>query len=125
MSDTPAPQQEPITDSPWFWLYLFATTALILLVVFRSKMDIRQADIERRHQAREYVSHPGTDATGEANAAPAVTVSTPGNTLISLSYMYVVLGVLVLIGWVRLWYVRFRKPIPSPQQADQRQRRET
>ncbi|RCS42165.1 hypothetical protein DTL42_20255 [Bremerella cremea] len=125
MSVTPAPQQEPITDSPWFWLYLFATTALILLVVFRSKLDIRQADIERQHQAREYMSQTLEDPAATTGEVPVAAVSTPDNTLIGWNYIYVVLGVLVSVGWVRLWYVRFHQPIQPPPEADQRQRQDT
>ncbi|WP_144971989.1 hypothetical protein [Bremerella volcania] len=103
MSELPTPQQEPITDSPWFWLYLFATVALILLVVFQGKLDIRQADIERQHQARQLANQPD-EITGDAPVA----VSSPGNTLIGWNYLVGVLAVLVAVGWIRLWYVRFR-----------------
>ncbi|MFN3153398.1 hypothetical protein [Bremerella sp.] len=103
MSEHSSPQQEPITDSPWFWLYLFATVALILLIVFQGKLDIRQANIERQHQARQ-LANPSNEVTGQS----PVTVSSPGNTLIGLNYLIAVLAVLVVVGWVRLWYVRFR-----------------
>lgn len=103
MSEHSSPQQEPITDSPWFWLYLFATVALILLIVFQGKLSIRQANIERQHQARQLANQ-----SGEISIETPVTVSSPGNTVIGLNYLIAVLGVLVVIGWVRLWYVRFR-----------------
>ncbi|PQO40901.1 hypothetical protein [Blastopirellula marina] len=118
MSATPAPQQEPITDSPWFWLYLFATTALILLVVFRSKLDIRQAEIERQHQARELATQVWEGSPDVASDDHSVAVSTPENTLIGWNYIYVVLGLLVSVGWIRLWYVRFRKPNQSPPETE-------
>lgn len=103
MSEHSTPQQEPITDSPWFWLYLFATVALILLIVFQSKLDIRQANIERQHQARQIANQ----SDGNNSEAP-VAVSSPGNTLIGWNYLAAVLAVLVAVGWIRLWYVRFR-----------------
>lgn len=103
MSEHSTPQQEPITDSPWFWLYLFATFALILLIAFQWKLDVRQANIERQHQARQLANQPDEIATEEP-----VTVSSPGNTLIGWNYLVAVLAVLVAVGWVRLWYVRFR-----------------
>lgn len=109
---SPAGRNEPLTDSPWFWVYLFATTALILLVVFRPKLEIRQASIERQHQAREraWTKAPAPNSPSEA---PPDAVSTPGDTVIGLHYLYWVLGFLVLLGWVRLWYVRYR-PVASP-----------
>ncbi len=103
MTESSTPQQEPITDSPWFWLYLFATFALILLIVFQGKLDIRQANIERQHQARQLANQPADTASD----AP-VAVSSPGDTLIGWNYLVWVLGVLVAVGWIRLWYVRFR-----------------
>lgn len=96
-------QQEPITDSPWFWLYLFATAALILLIAFQGKLEIRQANIERQHQARQ-LAHPSDEIPNQSPVA----VSSPGNTLIGRNYLVAVLGVLVAVGWIRLWYVRFR-----------------
>ncbi|MBA2115103.1 hypothetical protein [Bremerella alba] len=103
MSERSTPQQEPISDSPWFWLYLFATVALILLISFQGKLDIRQANIERQHQARQ-LAHPADEITNQTPVA----VSSPGDTLIGWNYLVVVLGVLVAVGWIRLWYVRFR-----------------
>jgi len=103
MSEQTPPQQEPITDSPWFWLYLFATVALILLIAFQGKLDIRQANIERQHQARQ-LANPPDQASGETPVA----VSSPGSTLIGWNYLVVVLAVLVAVGWIRLWYVRYR-----------------
>lgn len=115
-ASSPSPR-EPITDSPWFWIYLFATTALVLLILFRGKMDIRQAEIERQHQARQIAAEnrvplqEGSE-TEDADALP-VEVSSPGNTRISLNYIYAVLGLLIAVGWARLWYVRFRPMSPS------------
>lgn len=103
MSESSTPQQEPITDSPWFWLYLFATVALILLIVFQGKLNIRQANIERQHQARQIANQPD-----EVASETPVVVSSPGNTLIGWNYLVAVLGLLVAVGWIRLWYVRFR-----------------
>ncbi|MHC2066971.1 hypothetical protein ACYFX5_05840 [Bremerella sp. T1] len=105
MSNPAIGQREPISDSPWFWLYLFATVALILLVVFRGKLDIRQANIERQHQARQISQQPGEAIDIDAES---LDVSTPGDTLIGWNYLIAVLGSLVAIGWIRLWYVRFR-----------------
>ncbi|PQO48124.1 hypothetical protein [Blastopirellula marina] len=114
MSSSPAPPREPITDSPWFWIYLFATTALVLLILFRGKMDIRQAEIEREHQARQIAAENRvmTDESLPSEEVDAeglsFEVSSPGNTRISLNYIYAVLGLLIAVGWARLWYVRFR-----------------
>ncbi len=109
MTVSPPSTREPLTDSPWFWVYLFATVALILLVVWRPKLEYRQAWIERQHQARTLSTREASDA-----ASPPLEVSTPDNTVIQLDFLYTVLGVLVVGGWIGLWYVRYRRGQPSP-----------
>lgn len=111
----PAASREPLTDSPWFWVYLFATTALILLVVFRPKLESRQASIERQHQARE-MAWPDNQAADAEHKPVAAT----GDTVVGLRYLYWVLGLLVLLGWVRLWYVRYRPTGFRKQNTDPR-----
>ena len=113
MSEQTTPPPEPITDSPWFWLYMFATFALIMLVIFRPKLDVRQADIEQQHQGRQMAAQPPTDGQVPAAHAP------PGNTLVNWNYFYVVFGILVAIGWGRLWYVRFLNQQRPPENVSQ------
>lgn len=113
MSEQTTPTPEPITDSPWFWLYMFATFALIMLVVFRPKLDVRQADIEQQHQGRQMA------IDSQAGEQTPTALSTPGNTLVNWNYFYVVFGILVAIGWGRLWYVRFRTQRQPPENSSQ------
>jgi len=112
MSEPSSATQEPVTDSPWFWLVLFATVALILLIVFQGKLDIRQADIEQKHQARQR-AHQIDQTVSEAPVA----ISRPGDTLIGWNYLVAVLAVLVAIGWIRLWYVRHRRAAREPRET--------
>ena len=44
-------QQVPkpvVTDSPWFWVYAFATTGLVLMVLAGPKWIARQARLDQR-----------------------------------------------------------------------------
>jgi hypothetical protein len=45
----------PITDSPWFWVFLFSAFALVLVAIFGGKYRDRQALMDRRYQARDRV----------------------------------------------------------------------
>ena len=46
----------PITDSPWFWVLAFSLTGLLALAAMSGKYSRRQANIERKYQARERVA---------------------------------------------------------------------
>lgn len=48
--ETPSP---PLTDSPWFWLLLFGTMALIMLAAIEPKFARRQERLERMHASRQ------------------------------------------------------------------------
>ncbi len=45
----------PLTDSPWFWLGLFAVTGLLGLWAIGPKNAQRQARLERMHDTRTRV----------------------------------------------------------------------
>ncbi len=98
-----APSQPPLTDSPWFWLYTFATFALVLLVLIGPKFEERRAQQERHYQGR---SRALQQRLGEE---PTVEMSAPGKTWLTLQPLYVVLGILVVLGWGTLWWQRWRK----------------
>lgn len=76
-SPMPAPPR-PITDSPWFWVCLFAAAALIGLALISSKYGKRQAQIEREFQGRQRA------AQNVQGQSPNVPLSTPDETIIPL-----------------------------------------
>ncbi len=89
-----------LTDSPWFWAYLFGAGALIALFVAGSKFGPRQAQIEREFQAR-------TRATQVLNGQePSLKLSTPDNTLITLQPLWFLIAVLTIAGWFLFWRSR-------------------
>ncbi|WP_254513611.1 hypothetical protein [Anatilimnocola floriformis] len=97
-----------LTDSPWFWAYVFGAAALIALVVANSKFGTRQAQIEREFQAR-------TRAAQRLNGQePTVELSTPQNTLITLGPLWIVLAVLTIGGWLLFWQSRRGSANSSP-----------
>ena len=102
----------PLSDSPWFWLYTFATFGLVLLVLIGPKFEERRAQQERQFQGRTRAMQ---QKLGEE---PSVEMSTPGNTLLTLQPLYVLLGVMVSIGWATLWWQRWRARPVAPTTND-------
>jgi hypothetical protein len=86
-----------ITDSPWFWLCLFALAALVGLAAIGPKYAQRQAQIEREFQGRQRAAQ---SAQGES---PSVPLSTPGETIIPLWPLFVALAVFIPIAWFLFW----------------------
>jgi hypothetical protein len=102
MSHT-SPARQPITESPWFWVYLFGTAALIALFFAGNKFGPRQAQIEREYQAR-------TRATQRLNGQePSVELSTPERTLVTLQPLWYVVAVVTIVGWLLFWRSRRRQ----------------
>jgi len=88
----------PITESPWYWVYLFATAGLIALLLAGPKYAVRQAQIEKnqadRLRAAQLAS--GADATAQPirDQSPAARVV--------LWPLYLVLGAILILAWVNL-----------------------
>lgn len=95
-------RQSPLYESPWFWVYLFATAALAILLLANAKITGRQAQLERNMQARQRA------AQVRAGETPTVPLSPPDKPQIGLAPLYALLTILLLVGWVGLWYTRLR-----------------
>jgi hypothetical protein len=50
--DLVAAPRESLTDSPWFWLGLFLSGALVALLLTYPKYSWRQVQLEKQYQAR-------------------------------------------------------------------------
>jgi hypothetical protein len=97
--------RKSIFESPWYWLYLFATGALIALLLLGWKFGPRQAQIENK-----YLGHEAA-AEREAGASPAEReLSTPEDTMINLTPLYVILAVVFVVAWIAVWRQIFRRP---------------
>jgi hypothetical protein len=100
-------QQSPITDSPWFWVLIFAGMALAALLAIGPKYGGRQARLERQYQARARVAE--RQASGE-NAAPrpgdettARDFASADETLIPLWPLAVILSLVIVVAAVMLF----------------------
>jgi hypothetical protein len=103
-----------MTDSPWFWAYLFGTAALIALALAGPKFGPRQAQIEREFQGR-------TRATQNLHGQrPDVEMSTDERTIVSLRPLFLALAAITSIAWGIFWWTRRRAtadPAPTPASA--------
>ena len=106
----------PITDSPWFWAYLFGTAALIALALAGGKYGPRQAQIEREFQGRQRAAQHLNRQT------PDVELSTAERTLITLRPLFLLLAAITTIAWLVFWRRRLRQ---SPRGAPEDSRSNT
>jgi hypothetical protein len=89
------PRRSPLTDSPWFWVLVFAGMALAALLAIGPKYGGRQARLERQYQARERIAARSTDE-------PQHDYASADNTLIPLWPLALVLSVLVIFAVIML-----------------------
>ena len=102
-----APRRPPLSDSPWFWVYLFTTFALIVLMVMLPRVQDRQAQIERNAQGRQRAMERAAGQT------PQTPLSTPEKTVIPLTPLFVILGAIWIVSWVMLLRHFRRRPLPT------------
>lgn len=104
MAETPSAEagRPPITQSPWFWAYLFCTAGLIGLMLFGNKLNQRQLSVERNFQIRQRVLE---ERAGESLSTG---LSSEGNTALSFGPLYLLLGGGFIVSWCVLWWQRFR-----------------
>ena len=81
-----------ITDSPWFWAYVFATAGLIALALAAPKYRLRQTQIERQFEGRQ------NSMRGTANA-PADEPPPVGKTRITLQPLFLGLAAITMVAW--------------------------
>ncbi|HUG70334.1 MAG TPA: hypothetical protein VMM76_21475 [Pirellulaceae bacterium] len=100
MNAPSASLRKSITDSPWYWVYLFCTAGAVALLLAGPKFAARQSQIERnsedRLQVARHVAEQRID-TREQTAEQATA------TRITLWPLYVLLGGALSVAWFNLW----------------------
>jgi hypothetical protein len=92
-----------LTDSPWYWVYLFSTAGLIALILVGPKFAFRQSQIERSAQGRQRA------AQNMSGSEPTTQMSTVESTHIVLRPLYFVLGGILACAWLNLSWRHFRR----------------
>lgn len=96
MATATAPRR--ITDSPWFWAYLFGTAALIGLALVGPKYGPRQAAIEREFQGRQRAAQSLNRQT------PNVEMSSLERMMITLRPLFLALAGVTMVAWLIFWW---------------------
>ncbi len=94
-----------VTESAWFWGYLFGMFALVALSIAGPKFAARQAQLEQQFQGRERALQ---IRSGEE---PSMELSTPENTIITLWPLYAGLSAARVFAWVVFWRTRLKVPL--------------
>ena len=100
MNTPSALPKKTITDSPWYWVYLFCTAGAVALLLAGPKFAARQAQIERNSEARLQVAQ--QVASQQINVAEQEGEQ-PTSTRITLWPLYVALGFVLSVAWFNLW----------------------
>jgi hypothetical protein len=100
-----SPASRPsLADSPWFWVYLFTTFALVVLLVMRPQVQERQAQIERKEQGRQRALERA------AGQSPRTPLSTPESTRITLTPLLAILGLVWIAAAIMVVRHYLRRP---------------
>jgi hypothetical protein len=98
------PARPPITDSPWFWAYLFSLAALLALALVGPKYSRRQSQIERQFEGRQAaVARTAAPADGKQAAAPT---TARRELLVSLRPLWLGLAGVTTVAWIVFWRSR-------------------
>lgn len=103
-------RRPPITESPWYWVYVFSTACLVAIFLLGPKYSARQAQIERNFQGRERAN----ELAGTGEAETEVT-STRDNTIIRLEPLQMLFAAAIVVAWCVIWWQRFRPQASSEQ----------
>jgi hypothetical protein len=93
------PARRKLSDSPWFWVYLFGVAALIALFLIGNKADRVQEQRDqnftrRQHSLELQASAVAQDQEESPHAKERFVRFTP---------FYVLLGVVTVFAWIMHW----------------------
>lgn len=98
------PARPKLSDSPWFWVYLFGVAALIAMFLIGQKADTVQAqrdgNFTRRQASLERQA--GKDiSTVETSWADGTEVEEPR--YVDFKIFYAILGAVTVLAWIMHW----------------------
>ena len=91
-----------ITESPWFWAYVFASGGAVALLLATSRYQGRQEQIERQYLARQ--------RAGQVVARRDMPLELPenGEKIIPIWPLGLVMAAILSVAWMVFWYQRRR-----------------
>jgi hypothetical protein len=113
-----APMHSParLTDSPWFWVYLFGAAALIAMFLIGNKADTVQAQRDGNFTRRQASLDRQAGKT-IADSPPASDSEPVEERYVDFTIFYGIIGAVTVFAWVMHWrqYLHSRSHLPSQQ----------
>lgn len=107
MQMTTGPSHAPLTDSPWFWLYLFSIAALAGLILIGPKYYARQSQVERQYTGKVRASQ------AASGAEPTKEMPTPQSTKTSLTPLMILFALIWICAWPLVWWTLRKRNAPT------------
>ena len=109
-----------LSDSPWFWVYLFGAAALIAMFLISSKADTVQAQRDGNFTRRQVSLE---RQAGNASALPAKSsdsqpdIESKEPRYVDFKIFYALIGSITVIAWIMHWrqYLQSRSHLSSQQ----------
>jgi hypothetical protein len=93
----------PLTDSPWFWLYLFGTAGVLAIAAQSTRYGDRQAQHDRQFQGRQHIYQHAADEESSEQ------FSTSADKVADLRPLYALLLIVIGAGWTGFLWQRARE----------------
>ena len=97
--------RDRLVDSPWFWLCLFASVAVMGLVAIGPKYRQREARIETQLRMRDHLAR-GDQSIANSTDEAEPAVATEEDLIRSTGPLIWILSGAVAVGWGLLFYSR-------------------
>lgn len=105
MTENTTVQRPPITDNPWFWLYLFGTAGLVGVMLLNAKFDARQERFDANFTRRQELLEQRAAGSIAADRELVDPTTEPRYVNFTVLYTFVALG--TAAAWFILWRQHF------------------
>jgi hypothetical protein len=119
MPDHCPKKTSPVTDSPWYWVLIFALAALAGIVTIGPKFEQRQEIVETKFHGRELAQ--GRESLEQPNTENAPSHAGPWDRIFTLNPLVAIVSTVALIALVavvRLQAKRLAELRNQPKTAD-------
>lgn len=90
-----------LSDSPWFWVYLFGVAALIAMFLIGQKADTVQAQRDGNFTRRQASLERQAGKNVETKSADGTETAEPR--YVDFNIFYAILGAVTVFAWIMHW----------------------